>query len=75
MLSRLAGPFRAVLLQRDVYGNCNARDEWGWALVETMLASRGGVCFANLGTSEMHFVAALGAAPETDGPFLIKAVI
>lgn len=34
------------------------------ALVETMLASGVRVCFANPGTSEMHFVAALDNHPE-----------
>jgi len=34
------------------------------ALVETMLASDVTVCFANPGTSEMHFVAALDTHPE-----------
>lgn len=34
------------------------------ALVETMLASGVDVCFANPGTSEMHFVAALDRHPE-----------
>ncbi|CTQ52813.1 Putative acetolactate synthase large subunit IlvX [Roseibium album] len=34
------------------------------ALVETMLASDVSVCFANPGTSEMHFVAALDTHPE-----------
>ncbi len=34
------------------------------ALVETMLASDVDVCFANPGTSEMHFVAALDTHPE-----------
>lgn len=34
------------------------------ALVETMLASEVTVCFANPGTSEMHFVAALDTHPE-----------
>lgn len=34
------------------------------ALVETMLASGVSVCFANPGTSEMHFVAALDTHPE-----------
>ena len=34
------------------------------ALVETMLASDVNVCFANPGTSEMHFVAALDTHPD-----------
>ena len=34
------------------------------SLVETLLASGVDVCFANPGTSEMHFVAALDRAPE-----------
>lgn len=34
------------------------------ALVETMLASNVTVCFANPGTSEMHFVAALDTHPD-----------
>ncbi|WP_420411383.1 acetolactate synthase large subunit [Roseibium sp.] len=34
------------------------------ALVETLLASGVSVCFANPGTSEMHFVAALDTHPE-----------
>ncbi|MEM0936954.1 MAG: acetolactate synthase large subunit [Pseudomonadota bacterium] len=34
------------------------------ALVETMLASGVDVCFANPGTSEMHFVAALDTHPD-----------
>jgi acetolactate synthase-1/2/3 large subunit len=34
------------------------------ALVETMLASGVSVCFANPGTSEMHFVAALDTHPD-----------
>ena len=34
------------------------------ALVETMLASDVSVCFANPGTSEMHFVAALDTHPD-----------
>lgn len=34
------------------------------ALVETMLASGINVCFANPGTSEMHFVAALDTHPD-----------
>ena len=34
------------------------------ALVETMLASEVTVCFANPGTSEMHFVAALDTHPD-----------
>ncbi len=34
------------------------------ALVETMLASGVNVCFANPGTSEMHFVAALDTHPD-----------
>lgn len=34
------------------------------ALVKTMLASDVSVCFANPGTSEMHFVAALDTDPE-----------
>lgn len=34
------------------------------ALVETMLGSDVSVCFANPGTSEMHFVAALDTHPE-----------
>ncbi|MGD1888609.1 MAG: acetolactate synthase large subunit [Cohaesibacteraceae bacterium] len=33
-------------------------------LVETMLASKVNVCFANPGTSEMHFVAALDTHPD-----------
>ena len=33
-------------------------------LVETLLASGVNVCFANPGTSEMHFVAALDRHPE-----------
>ncbi|WP_254694324.1 acetolactate synthase large subunit [Sulfitobacter sp. SK012] len=34
------------------------------SLVETMLASDVSICFANPGTSEMHFVAALDTHPE-----------
>ena len=34
------------------------------SLVETMLASGVNVCFANPGTSEMHFVAALDTHPD-----------
>ncbi len=33
-------------------------------LVETLLASNVNVCFANPGTSEMHFVAALDQHPD-----------
>ncbi|MGB8813552.1 MAG: thiamine pyrophosphate-binding protein, partial [Paracoccaceae bacterium] len=33
-------------------------------LVQTLLASGVRVCFANPGTSEMHFVAALDRHPE-----------
>ena len=34
------------------------------SLVKTLLASKVNVCFANPGTSEMHFVAALDDHPE-----------
>lgn len=34
------------------------------SLVKTMLASGVNVCFANPGTSEMHFVAALDSHPD-----------
>src|SRR5712691_6805221 len=37
------------------------------ALIRTLVDSRVDVCFANPGTSEMHFVAALDAVPEMRG--------
>jgi acetolactate synthase I/II/III large subunit len=37
------------------------------ALIRTLVASGVDVCFANPGTSEMHFVAALDAVPEMRG--------
>jgi len=37
------------------------------ALLRTMAGSGVNVCFANPGTSEMHFVAALDAVPELRG--------
>jgi acetolactate synthase I/II/III large subunit len=37
------------------------------ALIRTLVASRVDTCFANPGTSEMHFVAALDAVPEMRG--------
>jgi acetolactate synthase-1/2/3 large subunit len=37
------------------------------ALIRTLLAARVEVCFANPGTSEMHFVAALDRVPEMRG--------
>ena len=39
--------------------------------VRTMLASEADVCFANPGTSEMHFVAAL----DRPGPSLVEIVM
>jgi acetolactate synthase I/II/III large subunit len=38
-------------------------------LVKTFLASGVDLCFANPGTSEMHFVAALNGHPEWQGYF------
>ena len=38
------------------------------SLVKTMLASGVNVCFANPGTSEMHFVAALDSHPDMVNP-------
>src|SRR2546428_7251440 len=37
------------------------------ALIRTLVASGVDVCFANPGTSEMHFVAALDSVPEMRG--------
>ena len=37
------------------------------ALIRTLVASGVDVCFANPGTSEMHFVAALDDVPEMRG--------
>ena len=37
------------------------------ALIRTLVGARVDVCFANPGTSEMHFVAALDAVPEMRG--------
>src|ERR1700756_1260479 len=39
----------------------------GEALLRTLVGSAVNVCFANPGTSEMHFVAALDAVPEMRG--------
>lgn len=37
------------------------------ALIRTLVAAGVDVCFANPGTPEMHFVAALDSVPETRG--------
>ncbi|MDB5411379.1 MAG: putative acetolactate synthase large subunit [Rhodospirillales bacterium] len=55
------------------------------SLARTLVASGTDICFANPGTSEMHFVAALDRGEELDaqfasamkgrGPRLIEAVL